>query len=136
MPAIRHIAIMCQKPLEMADFYKQTFDMHEVTRSGSGRVVYLSDGYLNMALIQAREGGPTGIHHFGIQVEDIDEIRKRLELSEVPEPTVKPGDGRYAEWGGKDPEGNSFDLGVDGWLTQPNEGRAPIRDVTPGTGSA
>ena len=131
MPALRHIAIMCKDPLAMAEFYIRTFDMHEVARGATGRVVYLSDGYLNMALLTAREGVEPGIHHFGFQVEDIEEIRKRLALEEVPEPTTKPGDGRYAEWGGKDPEGNSFDLGVDGWFTKPNEGRAPLRDVTP-----
>jgi methylmalonyl-CoA/ethylmalonyl-CoA epimerase len=129
MPAIRHVAIMCQDPPAMADFYKQTFEMHEVARQG--RVVYLSDGYLNLALLQAREGVKPGIHHFGFQVEDMDEIRKRLELAEVPAPYQKPGDGRYAEWGGKDPEGNGFDIGVAGWFTQPDEGLAPQRETGP-----
>lgn len=127
MPAIRHVAIMCQDPPSMAEFYKATFDMHEVARQG--RVVYLSDGYLNLALLQVREGVKPGIHHFGFQVEDMDEIRKRLELAEVPAPTTKPGDGRYAEWGAKDPEGNGFDLGVAGWFTQPDEGLAPLRSA-------
>ena len=120
MPSIRHLAIMCQDPSAMAEFYKGTFDLHEVARQGP--VVYLSDGYINVALLKAREGVKPGIHHFGILVEDMDETRKRLALAEVPDPTQKPQDGRYAELGATDVEGNKFDLGVDGWKTKPGEG--------------
>src|SRR6266545_2985082 len=102
MPKIRHVAIMCKDPSAMAEFYKETFEMHEVARQGP--VVYMSDGYLNLALLKAREGVKPGIHHFGFHVEDLEEIRKRMELAEVAPPYQKPGDGRYAEWGGKDPE--------------------------------
>ena len=125
MPKIRHVAICCDDPVAMSEFYKQTFDMHEVARGG--RAVYMSDGYLNLALLPAREGRK-GINHFGFLVEDIEEIRKRLAMAEVPEPTDRPGDGRYAEWRAEDPEGNAFDLGVAGWYTEPGQGLAPTRE--------
>lgn len=123
MPSIRHVAIKCQDPSAMAEFYRATFDMHVVARSD--RTVFMSDGYLNLALLPAREGEKTGINHFGFLVEDLDEIQKRLALAEVGELYDKPRDGRYAEWGAKDPEGNRFDIGVAGWYTEADQGLAP-----------
>jgi len=123
MPALRHLAIKCQDPPAMAEFYKATFDMHEVARHG--RVVYLSDGYINLALLQAKGAEDQGINHFGFLVEDMEETRKRLALAEVPEPFDKPRDGRYAEWEAQDPEGNRFDIGVAGWYTEPDQGLVP-----------
>ena len=54
----------------------------------------------------------------GFLVEDMEEIKRRLEVAEVDAPKKKPGDGRYAELGAKDPEGNSYDLSVAGWETE------------------
>ena len=56
--------------------------------------------------------------HFGFLVEDMDEIKRRLEMAEVPPPYEKPSDGRYAELGAVDVEGNRFDLSVAGWETE------------------
>ena len=68
--------------------------------------------------MKAREGVKEGINHFGVQVEDMEEIKRRLELAEVDAPYAKPQDGRYAELGAMDPEGNRFDLSVAGWETE------------------
>lgn len=116
MPSIRHVAIMCENPSTTAEFYKGTFDMYEVWRHGPN--VYLSDGVFSLVLLKAREGVKPGINHFGIHVDDMEEIERRMALFEVPEPKVKPSDGRYAELGGEDPEGNRFDLSVAGWATE------------------
>jgi len=116
MPSIRHIAIMCENPSTQAEFYKDVFELREVWRHGPN--VYLSDGVFSVVLLKAREGVKPGINHFGIQVEDMAEIERRLALAEVPAPTAKPSDGRYAEFGGQDPEGNRFDISVAGWATE------------------
>jgi catechol 2,3-dioxygenase-like lactoylglutathione lyase family enzyme len=113
MPSIRHIAIMCEDPSTMAQFYKDVFDLHEVWRHGPA--VYMSDGEFSLVLLKAREGVKPGVNHFGFLVEDMEEIKRRLELAEVPPPYEKPSDGRYAELGAIDPEGNRFDLSVAGW---------------------
>ena len=123
MPSIRHLAIKCRDPFAMAEFYAGTFDLHEVARTT--RTVYMSDGYINLALLPLSEGEKPGINHFGFLIEDMDEIRKRLALAEVPEPYERPQDGRYAEWRAADPEGNGFDLGVAGWFTEAGQGLAP-----------
>ncbi|HEY3118205.1 MAG TPA: VOC family protein [Chloroflexota bacterium] len=116
MPSIRHIALMCEDTSAMAEFYKNVFDLHEVWRHG--QAVYMSDGEFSLVLLKAREGVKPGINHWGFLVEDMDEIKRRLEENDVPPPFEKPQDGRYAELGAIDPEGNRFDLSVAGWETE------------------
>jgi catechol 2,3-dioxygenase-like lactoylglutathione lyase family enzyme len=120
MPSIRHIAIRCKSPSEQAEFYKSVFDMEEVWRAEDGRVVYMSDGVMNLALLPApsaeSEDQKLGINHFGFLVESIEEIQKRLENADVPAATQRPQDGRrYAEFRAADLEGNWFDLAEKGW---------------------
>ena len=116
MPSIRHLAIMCENPAAEAEFYKDVFELKEVWRHGPA--VYMTDGEVSLVLLKAREGVKPGINHFGIQVEDMDEIQRRLELADVPPAAAKPTDGRYAELGAVDPEGNRFDISVKGWATE------------------
>jgi len=40
-------------------------------RDDGKRAIYLTDGYINMAVLPAR-GGREGIDHFGFQVEDME----------------------------------------------------------------
>jgi catechol 2,3-dioxygenase-like lactoylglutathione lyase family enzyme len=87
MPKLRHIAIAARDPEGMAEFYKKAFDFREVGRpSGSlADGVFLSDGTLNLAVLafktdQLGKGlDYTGIHHFGLLVEDVAEFSKKLE---------------------------------------------------------
>ncbi|HEY4405915.1 MAG TPA: VOC family protein, partial [Xanthobacteraceae bacterium] len=58
MAKIRHIALATKDPEKVANFYKAAFEMKEVGRAGPpnpkpGQVygVYLSDGTLNMAIL-------------------------------------------------------------------------------------
>lgn len=126
MPKIRHFAIMCENPSALVEFYRDVFDMHEVWRQGPH--VYMSDGVLNVALLQTRDPAKRGLNHFGFQVEDMEEIKRRLAIAEVDPPYQKPGDGRFAELGAVDPEGNKFDLAVAGWETEPSERPAMTMD--------
>ena len=67
-----------------ATFYKQTFGMTEAwrgpVRDDGNRAIYLTDGYINMAVLPAR-GGREGIDHFGFQVEDLEETLKNAQAS-------------------------------------------------------
>jgi catechol 2,3-dioxygenase-like lactoylglutathione lyase family enzyme len=69
MSKIRHIAILANDPAALAEFYKTTFGMHAVPNEGDGGAIYISDGYINLALITAR-GRPEGIFHFGFDLSE------------------------------------------------------------------
>src|SRR3954452_1001561 len=97
MPSIRHIAVMCENPGVTAEFYKDVFELKEVWRHGPA--VYMTDGVFSLVLLKAREGVKPGINHMGFLVEDMDEIKRRLEHADMPPPFEKPNDGRYAELG-------------------------------------
>ncbi len=79
MAKIRHLAIKAEDQEKTADFYKQTFGMTEAwrgpVREDGKRAIYLTDGYINMAILPAR-GEREGINHFGFQVEDMDATLK------------------------------------------------------------
>ena len=70
-----------------------------------------------MAILPARDK-PEGIHHFGFQVEKIeDTFHTAKEAGAKEEIEEKPRDGRFAEVGIRDPSGQKIDLSVQGWKT-------------------
>src|SRR5215208_6961648 len=79
MAKIKHIAIKVEDQEKTATFYKETFGMTEAwrgpVRDDGYRAIYLTDGYINMAVLPAR-GGREGIDHFGFHVENMDETLK------------------------------------------------------------
>jgi catechol 2,3-dioxygenase-like lactoylglutathione lyase family enzyme len=127
MAKIRHIAIFARDQEKTAEFYKKTFGMYEVWRHNNAQdpsryAVYLSDGYINLALLPARDGVQEGINHFGFEVDDIDETAKIAEAAGATQmPEATPRDGRFAEAFIRDPVGTRVDLSVAGWRTEPAE---------------
>ena len=72
---IRHIAIFSHDTPKLAKFYVDTFGMSEVARGQAddkGEAIYLSDGYINLAILPVREG-KEGIDHLCFQVDDVRE---------------------------------------------------------------
>ncbi len=88
MAKIRHIALTTGNPAQVAAFYKEAFDMEEIRVSENG-AVFLSDGYLNLAILNWKTekdadvgiNGPnfSGIHHLGFQVDDLDAACEQLD---------------------------------------------------------
>jgi catechol 2,3-dioxygenase-like lactoylglutathione lyase family enzyme len=132
MPKIRHLAIVCMDPENLAKFYCEVFEMKEVTRSTrNGHTnVFLTDGYMNVALLsQKAEGKTNGLNHFGFHVEDADVIADRLKNWGVVGPTDRPADRVYAEQRATDPEGNNYDIAEAGFerdLATPKNTRQPV----------
>jgi len=132
MPKIKHLAIVCMDPENLARFYCEVFEMKEVTRSTrNGHTnVFLTDGYMNVALLsQKAEGKTNGLNHFGFHVEDVDVIADRLKNWDIVGPTDRPADRVYAEQRATDPEGNNYDIaegGFDRDLATPKKTREPV----------
>ncbi|HLH22701.1 MAG TPA: VOC family protein [Chloroflexota bacterium] len=120
-PMIRHIAVCAEDVRGLADFYKATFGMDEVggVNPGDGKfAVFLSDGYINLAILPAR-GGKEGINHLGFQVDDIEATgRVAKEGGAQTGIAPRPRDGRYAEFRFHDPVGTPVDLSEAGWATE------------------
>jgi catechol 2,3-dioxygenase-like lactoylglutathione lyase family enzyme len=74
MPKIRHVAIASSDPEKLSEFYKTAFGMKQV--HGMGGAIYLSDGSINLALNKIYIGREAGIYHFGVEVENIEELKK------------------------------------------------------------
>ncbi len=124
MAKIRHIALCAEDPARLAEFYKRTFGLEEIARMpGDGpRGIFLSDGYLNLAIIPAK-GGPEGINHFGFQVDDVEEAGRVAKAHGAQTGIApRPQDGRYVEVRLHDTVGTPVDLAEAGWATQPGEG--------------
>lgn len=114
MAKIRHLAIKTKDPKRLAKFYEDVFDM-KIIHSEENGAIYMSDGYLTLALLRNRgEATPSGINHFGFSVDDVEEIQAKLEKYDEPM-TVRPSNRPFAEHRAMDPDGNLFDVSVHGY---------------------
>ena len=139
MGKLRHIAFISKQPKVLSDFYQKHFGFEEckIFPSGSRMVI---DPLFNLAFLQSRgdEAGAVvgthradgaeldrqpGIHHYGFQVDDLNEAVSKLpaSLKRGPNPQVSAGVGgpegaRPAEMRFIDPWGNNVDLSSRGFL--------------------
>lgn len=115
MARIRHIALLATDPAKLSEFYKASFGLKEVARSGEGgEAIYLSDGHINLALLPARNRRE-GIFHFGMEVEDVKSaVDSALAAGATGGKAELPRDGRFAETFVLDPVGTRVDLSK-GW---------------------
>ncbi len=132
MPRIKHIALTTQDPSKAAAFYKEAFGLKELRRSPEG-AVFLTDGYINLAILNWKTekdadvgaNGPnySGIHHFGLEVEDLDEACAKLQMAQGKRLTEKDqldramaaGQTRNFEMKWAGPDGVVIDISHTGW---------------------
>lgn len=107
-PRIRHIAINVQDREKEAEYYKRVFGMEEKSRGANG-TIYLSDGFVDVALISTTRH-PWGFHHFGFQVESVKKVEETAQTT-AEDNTI----GAIAESWIRDPEGNRVDVSEHGW---------------------
>ena len=130
MAKIKHIAITCQDPDAVAQFYKEGFDLAEVARNE--RQIQLTDGDINLTILKWKTNedadvGPngenySGIHHIGFQVDSLQDTGARLrgiggdEI--VRREVARDGEFRAPraeeKWSG--PNGQVLDISEPGWL--------------------
>ena len=127
MARLRHIAV-CVKDLDKAaKFYEDVFEFKKIGREDLdiGSAIYMSDGVINMALLNfaGSKGSDledaksfVGTHHFGIQVEDLAEAQKKIEAN-GGQFFFDLGDERHGNFERKfkDPDGVIFDISRTGW---------------------
>src|SRR2546428_9988385 len=140
MAKIKHIALSTQDVDKTAKFYIDVFGMKEIGKidSPNARGYYLSDGDLNLAILNfkndavagvERGKGWSGIHHIGFQVESLEAITERLATAgsrrrhDVEQaPGVRPGTEGNVEVKWTGPDGVILDVSKTGWLGTPTFG--------------
>ena len=126
MAKLRHIALQVPDLEKAAAFYEGVFGLKRLKKVEApiGDAISLSDGIVNLTLLQFPEGAKgainnpqwAGLHHFGFVVDNEDvterEIKKHggeffMKLPQYP--------GVDAEKKFKDPNGIVFDVAEHGW---------------------
>jgi catechol 2,3-dioxygenase-like lactoylglutathione lyase family enzyme len=115
MSRIKHIAIFCEDAPKLAAFYAEVFGMK--VEPGTQGDMWLTDGYLNLALLQRKSAASpaAGINHFGFE---LDPSERAAVYEKLEQMGLAPADPRgnsttvrpFVEDASKDPEGNRFDL--------------------------
>ena len=115
---VRHIALYTPDPQRLANFYCSILDMREVDRTDRGSI-FVSDGYINVALLFQRKEEALGLNHFGFHVKSNEEMRLRAERAGVRPGARRPARIPFAEYRVHDPEGNGFDISEKGFRVEP-----------------
>src|SRR5499426_509191 len=120
---IQHAAIVSENFVREAKFYEAVFGMKR-SKPGSTEeekairanyAMSISDGYVGVTVIGRKPGYVPGLHHFGIDVDDVQEAIARIK-KKYPDVAVlkRPSNRPFATFGAHDPEGNYFDLTQEG----------------------
>jgi len=111
MARIRHLAIVSENRERLVEFYTKAFGMKRI--ESTGPAIYLTDGYINLALIQKRPHNKEGLYHFGFVVDDIEALKPLCkELGAASDVENRPF---QAETRVHDPDGNGVDVSLRGW---------------------
>lgn len=106
---LTHIAISAVNPRIMKTFYSGVFGLHSISEKNPDG--FLTDGYINFAFNYRKPGYQAGLDHFGFEVDDVDEVRRRIsELYPSVGVTTRPAHRGYVGMASHDPEGHCFDL--------------------------
>ena len=120
---IQHAAIVSENFVREAKFYEAVLGMKR-SKPGSAEeekairtnyAVSISDGYVGVTVIGRKPGYVPGLHHFGVDVDDVEEAMARVKKN-YPQVAVlkRPSNRPFATYGAHDPEGNYFDLTQEG----------------------
>jgi len=124
---IRHIALSVKDIDATADFYEKAFGLTRSPKSEGPTAfrVYMSDGEINLALLQYKSevgsglkkpGEFVGIHHFGFQCDDLEKQQKQIEAAggqfffDLGDPDDDDFERKF-----RDPNGIIFDINWKGW---------------------
>ena len=123
MAKLRHIAIAVPDREPAAAFYQNAFGFERVPESGLA--VRLSDGTVNLTLLQFGTDGDAGdergkdfvgLHHLGVIVDDLDETGAKIEAEGGhTQPPPRDHVAQNAERKYRDPDGVVIDVSVAGW---------------------
>lgn len=127
---IRYLAFLSDEPAALADFYARHLDLDEVGRSKEGDVT-VTDGYFNISFLRRRPElhephDQVGLHHMGLEVDDLDELKHRYRAFNQQWPIIEePGGIHFGEARIYDPEGNPISISQKAFGMREGTNRAP-----------
>jgi catechol 2,3-dioxygenase-like lactoylglutathione lyase family enzyme len=138
MARIQHLAIASQDPEKHAAFYKDVFGFEEIRRIDNPRArgVILTDGAINISVLYFKQDqigrglDYTGLHHFGVLVDDLEETADKclahgaVPYDELPEDANEQNYRPKRSDKFKGPEGSLFDIADHPWI-----GAAPVKQA-------
>lgn len=113
MARIRHVAIRTANVDRLVDFYTKAFGLKVV--DGIGPATYLTDGYLNLAILPKGRQPNEGFDHFGFEIESVEALAPVCAEAGASTGIEKRPPNREAEFRVHDPDGNGIDLSQHGW---------------------
>lgn len=130
MARIQHLAIASQNPEKQAEFYKNVFGFEEIRRIDNPRArgVVLTDGAINISVLYFKQDqidrglDYTGLHHFGVFVDDLDATAQRcldngaVSYDELPEDAKEVNYRPKRSDKFKGPENSLFDIADHPWI--------------------
>jgi len=131
MPRIKHIAIATQDADKTAQFFQDVFGLRRLrtTERDTHYGHILTDGYINLAILDFKTNGAagadrgtgySGIHHMGIEVEDLEGTAKKMaEAGQAPRQDINDALGVKGtashEFKWQAPDGVMLDISATGW---------------------
>ena len=109
LPGVRLLAVQVPDLAAACEFSQQQFDLKVVGWTDDG-TIRLSDGTVTLLLTKSQIRPKSGVQYFGIQVDDLDGVKKRLK-----DGGVEIRDGSPQEIRLTDPEGNQVVISQSGW---------------------
>jgi catechol 2,3-dioxygenase-like lactoylglutathione lyase family enzyme len=109
LPGVRLLAVQVADLDEACAFYKSQFELEVVGRESDGSI-RLCDGTVTLLLTKTQTRPKTGVQYFGIQVNDLTSVKRRLQDGKV---AVSESESGQIEL--NDPEGNRVLLSESGW---------------------
>ena len=124
MAQIKHIAISSDDTEKLARFYKEVFGFRQSRPTPEGRkTIYLTDGHVELTILEnTNQQNSNGLHHFGIQTDDLEDTVRRVEKLQPGKSVVRPESNAAEQAWLSDAAGNHIYLSVNGRLDyQPME---------------
>ncbi|MEE8519546.1 MAG: VOC family protein [Dehalococcoidia bacterium] len=111
MPAqINHIAIISHQWYLLAKFYESLFGLRSPGDSPAVSAQSVGDGNVGLQILPRRDGYIGGLDHFGMSVDDLGVVEKRLRKYTGSNIVKRPSSRPFAAYSANDPDGNHFDL--------------------------
>lgn len=108
---LKHLTILSEDNYTLGRFYQGLFHMRPAGPNNATDPVSISDGNIGLDIQPRLPGYRSQLDTFGIEVDDLDDIRARMQkaypaISWTEDPTARP----YATVSTHDPDGNVFGL--------------------------